>query len=51
MIKIINYLRGVTSIDKALEETDNDVYTQYSREKDFEEIILQCLEFPDQEEH
>ncbi|CAG8769146.1 18229_t:CDS:2, partial [Gigaspora rosea] len=51
MIKIINYLRGVTSIDKALEETDNDVYTQYSREEDFEEIILQCLEFPDQEEH
>ncbi|CAG8772505.1 4114_t:CDS:2, partial [Gigaspora rosea] len=51
MIKIINYLRGVTSIDKALEETDNDIYTQYSREEDFGEIILECLEFPDQEEH
>ena len=51
MIKIINFLRGLTPIDKALEETDDDVYTQYSREEDFEEIILQCLELPDQEEH
>ena len=51
MIKIINFLRGLTPIEKALEETDNDVYTQYSREEDYEEIILQYLEFTDKEEH
>ncbi|CAG8789369.1 25165_t:CDS:2, partial [Gigaspora rosea] len=51
VFKIINFLRGLTPIEKALEETDNDVYIQYSREEDYEEIILQYLEFPDKEEH
>ena len=40
MIKIINFLRGLTPIEKVLEETNNDVYTQYSREEDYKEIIL-----------
>ncbi|CAG8823518.1 19753_t:CDS:1, partial [Gigaspora rosea] len=51
MIKIINFLRGLITIEKALEETDNDVYTQYSREEDYKEIILQYLEFSDKEKH
>ncbi|CAG8806277.1 5530_t:CDS:2, partial [Gigaspora rosea] len=41
----------LTPIEKAMEETDNDVYTQYSREEFYEEIILQYLEFPDKKEH
>src|SRR5260363_140727 len=50
MVRIINFLRGLTTIERALEESDDDIYTQDAVE-DFEETILQYLKFQDQEQH